>query len=165
WRQIKIYIKMKTCCYILWISAWVISCKNGPVVSPQAVDTNKTLRTIAFGSCNRQAERQPLWHPILQHNPDLWIWLGDNIYADTHEMQAMEAMYRLQKSLPEYQALYGTVPVIGTWDDHDYGINDGGKYYAKKQESRDLMLDFLDVSQDAPIRGREGGYTSYTFGK
>ena len=156
---------MKTFCHIFWISLLVISCKNAPVVAPQAVNTDKTLQTIVFGSCNKQDSRQPLWQPVLQHKPDLWIWLGDNIYADTHDMEAMEAMYRYQKSLPEYQALYGTVPVIGIWDDHDYGINDGGKYYSKKDESRDLMLDFLDVPQNASIRNRKGGYSSYIFGK
>lgn len=44
-------------------------------------------------------------------------------------------------------------------------MNDGGKYYSKKEESRDLMLDFLDVPQDASVRNRKGGYSSYMFGK
>jgi len=156
---------MKIFYHIFLTGLLITSCKNAQVISSQAIDTDKTLYTIAFGSCNRQDSRQPLWQPILQHHPDLWIWLGDNIYADTHDMQAMEAMYLYQKSLPEYQALYGTTPVIGIWDDHDYGMNDGGKYYSKKDESRDLMLDFLDVPQDASVRNRKGGYSSYMFGK
>jgi alkaline phosphatase D len=57
------------------------------------------------------------------------------------------------------------VPVIGIWDDHDYGINDGGKLFHKKKESRDLMLDFLDVEDNANVRKREGGYQSYTIGQ
>lgn len=143
----------------------LFSCKNTPSEPPQAVDTDNTLQTIAFGSCNHQYDPQPLWQPILQHNPDLWIWLGDNIYADTYDMQEMKDMYDLQKSLPEYQALVSKVPVIGTWDDHDFGVNDGGKNYTQKKESRDLMLEFLDVPQDADIRKREGGYSSYVFGE
>ncbi len=155
---------MKSYFFTLIISLVIISCKNSPVVSPQFIDTEKTLQTIAFGSCNDQDDEQPLWQPILQNNPDLWVWLGDNIYADTHNMEEMEDMYRQQKLYPGYQALYSSVPVIGIWDDHDYGINDGGKYYLKKAESRDLMLDFLDVPENASIRNREGGYSSYTFG-
>lgn len=30
-----------------------------------------------------------------------------------------------------------------TWDDHDYGVNDGGTEYPKKKESQQLFLDFL----------------------
>lgn len=128
------------------------------------VDTEQTLTTIAFGSCNRQDEPQPMWKPILSNEPDLWIWLGDNIYGDTDDMQAMKVMYAEQKANPGYEDFFQKVPVIGTWDDHDYGINDGGKEFPAKAESRDLMLDFLDVPAEREIRQREGAYDAYTFG-
>ncbi|MFP4293896.1 MAG: alkaline phosphatase family protein, partial [Cyclobacteriaceae bacterium] len=80
------------------------------------VDASQTLTTIAFGSCNRQDEPQPMWKPIMANNPDLWIWLGDNIYGDTDDMQAMKAMYAEQKAQPDYEQFFQTVPVIGTWD-------------------------------------------------
>lgn len=128
------------------------------------VDTEQILTTVAFGSCNRQDEPQPMWEPILANDPDLWIWLGDNIYGDTDDMQAMKVMYAEQKANPKYKKFFQMVPVIGTWDDHDYGINDGGKDFTAKAESRDLMLDFLDVPRDRAIRQREGAYDAYTFG-
>lgn len=133
-------------------------------VSGVASDTAQVLTTIAFGSCNNQNQPQPLWQPVLDNDPDLWVWLGDNIYGDTHDMKAMQAMYTKQKSNPAYQRLLEKVPVIGIWDDHDYGINDGGKHFTYKQDSRDLMLEFLDVSATDPVRNREGGYTAYTYG-
>ena len=137
------------------------------LLSTQAasVDTNKTLTTIAFGSCNRQDEPQPMWKPIMANEPDLWIWLGDNIYGDTEDMQAMKAMYAEQKANPGYEDLFQQVPVIGTWDYHDYGVNDGGKSFSAKEDSRDLMLDFLDVPAGRPIRQREGAYDAYTIGQ
>lgn len=37
---------------------------------------------LLFGSCNKQDRPQPLW-PVLKNRPsDVFIWLGDNIYAD-----------------------------------------------------------------------------------
>ncbi len=128
------------------------------------IDSTQTLQNIAFGSCNKQDSPQPLWQPILASNPDLWIWLGDNIYGDTHDMAAMQAMYEKQKEHPDYQKLLQQVPVIGIWDDHDYGINDGGRFYSQKEKSRALMLNFLNVSEKNPVRSREGGYQAYTFG-
>ena len=47
--------------------------------------TSKPLEVIAFSSCNRDEVPQPLWPVIAEENPDLWIWAGDNIYADWHE--------------------------------------------------------------------------------
>ena len=132
--------------------------------SSATLDTTRILTTIAFGSCNRQDEAQPLWNDIRAQHPDLWIWLGDNIYGDTENMRKLQGKYEQQLTQPEYQKLTATVPVVGTWDDHDYGVNDGGKEFGPKKASRDLMLNFLDVPQDRPVWDREGAYQSYTFG-
>ncbi|MFW5760411.1 MAG: alkaline phosphatase D family protein [Cyclobacteriaceae bacterium] len=119
--------------------------------------------TIAFGSCSKQYEQQPLWQEMLQHNPDLFIWLGDNVYADTYDMQQMARIYQEQLENPDYQAFTALVPVIGIWDDHDYGMNDAGKYYPKKDSSKMLMMDFLEVPENSPRRKRAGAYESYTY--
>ena len=136
----------------------------GTVAPSLLLDTTQTLTTIAFGSCNRHTLPQPLWNDILAQQPDLWIWLGDNIYGDTHNMKKMRNKYADQRSQPDYQRLIASVPVVGTWDDHDYGINDGGKEFAEKAASRDLMLEFLEVPKQRPVWNREGAYQSYTFG-
>jgi len=126
---------------------------------------NKKLDRIAFGSCNRQDAPQPLWKPILADHPDLWVWMGDNIYGDSPIMDTLRAKYGRQNAHVEYQLLKESTPIIGIWDDHDYGINDGGKNYAQKKASRDLMFDFLSVPLDASERKREGGYAAYTYGE
>jgi alkaline phosphatase D len=126
---------------------------------------NGKLDRMAFGSCNRQDAPQPLWKPILADRPDLWIWMGDNIYGDSPVMDTLRAKYARQNANPDYQLLKASTPIIGVWDDHDYGINDGGKHFAQKKASRDLMFDFLNVPLDAPERKREGGYASHTYGE
>jgi alkaline phosphatase D len=124
----------------------------------------KTLQTIAFGSCSHEDDSVHLWTDIVALKPDLWIWMGDNIYGDTQDMALMKHKYNIQKSNAEYQQLLKTCPVVGTWDDHDYGINDGGKFFAKKEQSKTLALDFLDVPKNAAVRKRPGIYDSYDFG-
>jgi len=119
--------------------------------------------TIAFGSCNRQQEKQPLWKPILKNNPDLFLWGGDNIYSDTDNAEEMEAAYLLQMNNPAYQKLLKTVEVLGTWDDHDYGLNDGGKEWHFKDKSQQLFLDFMEVPEESPRRSRDGVYHSEIF--
>jgi len=117
--------------------------------------------TIAFGSCNDEDKAQPLWKDIVAEAPDLWIWLGDNIYGDTDDMNLMQDKYQLQKRNVGYKALMKTCPIIGTWDDHDYGTNDGGKDFVAKKESQQVFLDFLDISKQDPIRNQEGIYDTY----
>jgi len=134
-------------------------------VENHELQTEKTLQTIAFGSCNKQDEKQEMWQYILANEPDLWIWLGDNIYGDSENMEVLERKYKQIKFHPEYQKLWQTTPIVGTWDDHDYGVNDGGKDYPKREQSKQLLLDFLDVPQHSEARQRPGAYQSYTFGE
>ena len=34
--------------------------------------------------------------------------------------------------------------IIGVWDDHDYGLNNGDKNFPLKNEVRDIFLDFIN---------------------
>ncbi|HFB99360.1 MAG TPA: alkaline phosphatase family protein [Phaeodactylibacter sp.] len=131
----------------------------------QKLDTQKVLQTIAFGSCNHQDKPQVMWKEVVKNKPDLWIWLGDIIYADTEDMQVMAKMYSFVKNNIDYRRLLACAPVIGIWDDHDYGVNDGGKNYPMKDESKRLMFEFLDVPPNAASRKHEAAYQSFTFGK
>lgn len=125
---------------------------------------NDPLARIALGSCSNEELTEQMWTEIVRQKPQLYIFLGDNIYGDTHDMTLMRAHYDKQKWNPGYEQLLITCPVIGTWDDHDYGQNDGGKFYSKKNESKEEMLRFLDVGADDPVRKHPGVYSSHTYG-
>ncbi|MDX5437985.1 MAG: alkaline phosphatase family protein, partial [Pontibacter sp.] len=124
--------------------------------------TVKKHTRIAFGSCNNQDEPQPLWPAIIASQPDLWVWLGDNIYADTHNMDTLANKYSRQQKQPGYQQLRQIASITGTWDDHDFGYNDAGADFEKKAQSQQLFLDFMGVPAHAPVRQQEGIYRSYT---
>ncbi|XWS20796.1 hypothetical protein CRYUN_Cryun30bG0000500 [Craigia yunnanensis] len=40
------------------------------------------LSPIAFGSCANQSAPQPIWVARNKFDPQVFIWLGDNIYGD-----------------------------------------------------------------------------------
>ncbi|MCP4146916.1 MAG: alkaline phosphatase family protein, partial [bacterium] len=50
------------------------------------------------------------------------------------------------------------------WDDHDFGVNDGGKECPMIKESKKEFLEFFDVPENSPRRKRDGIYTSYLLG-
>lgn len=148
----------------LWAACNKDSDKNRIHTVAEFLDLNKTVHRIAFGSCNDQDDPQNYWSVIDSLDPDLWIWMGDNIYADTEDMSVMKTKYLKQLSHKEYEDFRHDIPIIGTWDDHDYGINDGNKNYKMKAESKTLMLDFLNVSDTMDVRKREGVYQSFLIG-
>jgi alkaline phosphatase D len=122
------------------------------------------LSRIAFGSCARQDKEQPIWDRVNAWNPELFIFLGDNIYADTEDMGVMRDKYARLAAKPGFQQLRRNTRCVAIWDDHDYGVNDGGFEYPKKVESKQIFLDFWGEPADSPRRSRQGNYTSYLFG-
>jgi len=132
----------------------------------QQLDEFESLSSIAFGSCNnqRKVEEQGIWADVMRNRPDLWLWTGDIIYGDTEDMELMRGYYLQQKNQPYYKALRELIPVIGIWDDHDFGVNDGDKTYPRKGASKQLLFDFLDIDPDHEARRRPGAYHSWTFG-
>ncbi|MFN3801754.1 alkaline phosphatase D family protein [Belliella pelovolcani] len=133
-------------------------------LSFQGSGFSQEIKSIAFGSCNKHDLPQPMWKPILADQPDVFVWLGDNVYGDTHDMKLLESKYKAQNAITKYQELKSKTKIIGVWDDHDYGINDGGKFYTQKEPSMQLMLDFLDEPKDSPRRKQRGVYAAYEYG-
>ena len=134
------------------------------LVSVLPAIASEPVERIAFGSCNKHDSEQPMWQVIQQQEPDVWIWTGDIIYGDTEDMALLRSKYDAQKARPDYARFASTCDVIGIYDDHDYGVNDGGKEYLKRAESQQLLLDFLDVPADAPRRAQDGAYGSHLYG-
>jgi alkaline phosphatase D len=119
---------------------------------------------IAFGSCASEQMAQPIWEHVVGARPDVFLFIGDNIYGDTEDMDVLRAKYAKLGAQPGYQKLLASCPILATWDDHDYGVNDGGIEYPKKRESQQVFLDFFGVPKDSPRRSREGVYHAERFG-
>lgn len=134
------------------------------LIFPLSAHSGEDVLRIAFGSCCKQNRPAPIYEAIASYDPDVWIWMGDNIYGDSGDIQVLREKWAKQKSEPGYANLRESCEVVGTWDDHDYGKNDAGKEFPIKSESQQAFLDFLDVKPDDPRRSREGVYGSHLFG-
>lgn len=128
---------------------------------------DKVVRKIALGSCSDMNRDQSgiHWTTALSLKPDLWIWLGDNIYADTHHSETLAKAYQAQLDEPSYLNFQQQVPIIGIWDDHDYAYNNSGSKAPNKIHSQRLFLDFIGEPQNSQRRQQEGIYTSYHLGQ
>lgn len=127
-------------------------------------DADMVLTRIAFGSCARQNTPQPIWHTIVDAKPQLFLFIGDNIYGDSEDMNVLRSKYAQLAAKPGYKKLLEFCPVQATWDDHDFGVNDGGVEYPKKKESQKVFLEFYKEPKNSPRWNREGVYMANTYG-
>ncbi len=122
------------------------------------------MSRIAIGSCARQDQPMPIWSAVSGFKPDVLLMLGDSIYGDTEDMAVLRGKYDLLAADRGFGAIRNTVPIVAVWDDHDYGVNDGGREYPMRKESQQVFLDFFGVAADAPVRTREGIYRQVVVG-
>ncbi|MEO5700641.1 MAG: alkaline phosphatase D family protein [Casimicrobiaceae bacterium] len=108
---------------------------------------------IAFGSCHFVRYPDPafatdnggdyqIFDAIAAKAPNLMLWLGDNLYLQTPDFadpSAMAAHYREARAFAPLQRLFGDIPQLAIWDDHDYGPNDGDRSYVFKDETLRLF--------------------------
>ncbi|MBQ4852931.1 alkaline phosphatase D family protein [Pseudoalteromonas sp. MMG012] len=120
---------------------------------------SKRLDRIALGSCFKtQGDMPDALARLIGHKPDLYLWLGDNIYADTTDMSKMRQKYDDKKLNSDYQQfLAAKIPTMATWDDHDFGLNNEGKHYPKRAQSQAAYLRHFDVPADDPRHTTQAG--------
>ncbi len=143
------------------LSLLLLGCFSGPSTSSQE---EPLLERFALGSCAHQLYPQPIWDAISAREPQLFLFLGDNVYADTEDMEKMRATYRKMASIETFARFREKVPILATWDDHDFGANDAGAEFPKKEESKEIFLDFFAEPADSPRRQRPGIYHASMHG-
>lgn len=144
---------------------------------PNTASAQDRFDVIAFGSCAKERQPQPVWTDILTHDPDLFLFIGDNHYADVwyedgrrimapvRNIERIEEAYADLAAIPGFQRMRRHAPMMATWDDHDYGANDAGAEYFLKEQSQKAFLDFFGFPENHPIRQQEGIYNARTFGQ
>ena len=113
---------------------------------------------IGFGSCIDQDFPQSIWLPIEKEKLNSFIFLGDNVYGDddSGNLNKLKGAYIKQKKLlPEW---LNKTNIYSIWDDHDFGVNDGGSSFKLKDESKKLYLDFWNIPIEDERHNRKGIY-------
>jgi alkaline phosphatase D len=123
-----------------------------------------SVSKIGFGSCADQNAPYPVLVKMKERNPDVFCWLGDNIYGDSHSMKVLREKYTKLGCHEEFRKLNESTFFLAVWDDHDYGKNDGGKFYSKKEDSKQLFLEFWNEQSEDRF-AHKGIYHSKTVGK
>jgi alkaline phosphatase D len=136
------------------------------------LNTETPISRIAFGSCAKQWEPQPIWSAIGKRDPDVFLFLGDAIYGDWHGEEVfsptreslIEDWERLA-TIPEFAEFRDGTTILATWDNHDYGKHDGGAEFDLKYTSKEIFLDFFKEPPTSARRKRTGIYDAKIFGR
>lgn len=113
---------------------------------------------LGFGSCAHQDHELGTLQLAAGYKPDLFIFMGDNVYADTKELSVMQKAYENLGSKASFLALKSSSRLLAVWDDHDYGWNDSGRHYPLKDESKRVFLDFWGEPENSERRKHKGIY-------
>lgn len=129
-----------------------------PAVPPAAGGAAPGSLRIAVASCCDQTKPQPVWDAVLAEAPEHMVFAGDNVYASQQpfDIGELRAAYAMQARVDNFRRLRERIPHSAIWDDHDYGLNDGGAEFPHRQASKDAFLDFWAVPAADERRTREG---------
>lgn len=140
-----------------------------PVAPPTPIlSSSTTLTRIAFGSCNQQDRSQHMWAQIAASDPQAFLFIGDNVYGDTNwdggaDLGTLRAAYAKQASHREFVDFRAAIPMLATWDDHDFGYNDGGATFTHRRFAEDIFEHYWNSPAD--VRERDGIYFSRSYGE
>lgn len=130
-----------------------------------SLDTNLEMQTFSFGSCAIQNKPQPIWTTILNQKPQLYLGLGDNVYASRPEDKPISKSYKKQMQFAEFANFRKQIPMLGVYDDHDYGVNDGGIENPEKETAKNEYLKFFPLDKNFISSTQDGIYHEVVFGK
>ena len=144
-------------------------------------DSSKIITNFTFGSnyYGRYLKDEDIFQKIINHNSNLWIWLGNAVYLDKPqfnyfkntqekmEWNFIKTLYEKAKNNEYYKKLNEKMPVIGTWGDEEYGNLNGDEENNLKEGFKQYYLDFLDADTLDQRRNfvDMGLYSTYSFGR
>jgi alkaline phosphatase D len=124
-----------------------------------------TTFRVAFGSCPKfQDDRvQPIWQIISGFEPDLFFWIGDNIYGDTLDPDILREEYRRQRDVHGLQPLLHNTSHLAVWDDHDFALNNHDRTNPIKSEALEVFKDYW-ANPSYGLPEVPGVFFAYSYG-
>jgi alkaline phosphatase D len=135
--------------------------------------------SLALGSCNyinEEALDRPgkgygssysIFESIYSKNPDIMLWMGDNIYlreADWDTKTGIYHRYSHTRSIKEMQPLLAKTQNYAIWDDHDYGPNDADRSFYNKHITQQAFKDFwANKSYGLDVNQTEGTFSTFSW--
>lgn len=136
--------------------------------------------TIGFGSCayinqaggydrlggNPYGNGYEIFESIYEANPDIFIWLGDQIYLNEPDWSSWTGILQRwthSRSLPHMRGMLASIPQYAIWDDHDYGPNNAGWDFWNKAKTTEAFTLF-NGNPSAGLPDTPGVFSFFNYG-
>lgn len=143
-----------------------INLPQAPTMAPLPA-SRTVIDKIAIGSCRDEDKAAPILAQIAARNPNLFLAIGDNVYASDATNDAslpeLRGAYQRLSEQSDFQAFASRVPILAIWDDHDFGRNDGGGDFGFKTSAETIFEHYWGAAA-GDARTREGNYHAHTYG-
>lgn len=128
----------------------------------RGLDLKKSSPKIAVASCGNYRKldgQDAIYTQVLEQKPDLMLFIGDIVYSNSRTSSVFKRPEEPAKALERYLITWNTVnlyqldplvPTLATWDDHDYGTNNGDINHPYKQEMKAIFRNFYALPQAHP---------------
>ncbi len=133
-----------------------------------AVDLGKKKAKVVIASCMDESFREvqkAIWAQVLAQKPDAIFLIGDNVYANqpariTSEEQIFRRYAEAREAIDLFRAPK-LVPILATWDDNDYGMNDGDRTWLFKPAVTGAFFGFFPQEKAGAEFQRGPGISSW----
>lgn len=126
----------------------------------QTLELDRDEVTFAMISCTSDDARfegdiDPMWTKVVEAKPDMLIFSGDSVYVDSFDfvprvtgtsLDVWQRFIATFHRLPIYRSRH-LIPILATWDDHDYGTNDGDRTFAARKGAREVFWAFYGARE------------------
>jgi alkaline phosphatase D len=135
--------------------------------------SDQAISRILVGSCldEEKGDNETL-RSVAATPADLFLMIGDNVYGDSDgdayrtgdaDLTELRESFSDLAARPDFQAVRKAHPMMVAWDDHDYGLNDGGKHFAFRRLSERIHERFWGLA-NKDVGAWPGTYYARSFG-
>ena len=120
--------------------------------------STQEILALGFGSCLHQDRSMAILKTIEKKELDLFMFIGDNVYGDQKDGELDKLIRTYKKQYNNLEKFLKNVSTEFIWDDHDFGLNDGGSNYRYKDKAKELFLETWKIPSQDSRRLRDGLY-------
>ena len=135
--------------------------------------SDTVITKVLLGSCLDE-ERGPsaALMSLPAENADLFLMVGDNVYGDRDgraytnndaDLGELKESFADLAAREDFQTVRQSVPMMVSWDDHDFGANDAGKEFPFRGLAERVHEVFWGL-EDEDVGQWPGTYYARTFG-
>ncbi len=127
-----------------------------------ALDVSREQCRFAVISCMNDSVggTASTWELLYKENCDFVVFLGDTCYSDQHNTERTTGSYARRyaqtRSKLAWFKMPKLTPVFATWDDHDFGFNNGYKDFAMAPFMGQMFRTFFGTKENANWRKAYG---------